>query len=68
MATPLNDAAVIADIQRYLLPPEDKAAKKKAKSKKGQKKTAEIAHWDENGDPTNDAAFVADIRRYLGGQ
>ena len=67
---PLNDAAVMADIKRYLMPKESAQPKKTAKVKKGQKKEkpAETPRWAENGDPINDAAFVADIKRYLGGQ
>ena len=62
---PISAAAVMEDIRRYLLPPEAAQPKKTAISKKGQKKSDEIAHWDENGNPTNDAAVVADIMRYL---
>jgi len=65
---PVNDAAVIADVKRYLLAPKTAEPKEKPTAKKGKlkKKAAEAARWDQNGDPLNDAAVIADIKRYLG--
>ena len=62
---PINGAAIMDDIRRYLMTEESAQPKKTAKAKKLKEKPAETQRWDENGDPTNDAAVLVDIRRYL---
>lgn len=77
---PINAAAVMEDIRRYLMPasktppPATKAKTKKAKGKTDatarwevpiDPANNEVARWDRNGDPANDAAALEDIRRYL---